>query len=125
VTTQISTNLEPLPGPGLPEESTDWALRDTRIKRLFELGRSTEAEMNARLDQLTLEKAAFEARLVAKDEARAAVATDRFIDGTAANIVRGARAFRRITDPSFLRMSAKAEPGWLRRRFWRESGFSP
>jgi hypothetical protein len=87
--------------------ATDWSGRQDRLNQLFEMGRITATQLEARIDQVKQEKATFDARLKAKKSAQKMIETEKVFDAAASLIVRGALAFKRITDPNWQHQALK------------------
>jgi DNA invertase Pin-like site-specific DNA recombinase len=101
--TKLATLEEPMPDASSAGNagSVDWEERGRRLDKLFEMGRIDAAELAVRIAQVEKEKATFEDRQKAKETAQRVVHQEKLIDTTAARIIRGARAFRRITNPDW------------------------
>ncbi len=108
--TKLATLEEPMPDAlsAGNASSVDWEERGRRLDKLFEMGRIDAAELAVRIAQVEKEKVTFAARQEAKETAQRAVHQEKLIDTTAARIIRGARAFRRITNPDWKHKALKA-----------------
>jgi DNA invertase Pin-like site-specific DNA recombinase len=107
IATQRATASEPVPDAHETTGASDWVGRQKRLHRLFEMGQLNEAELQGRLDQLNIEKESFNTRLEAKKAALKAVQADKILDAVSARILRGAMAFKRITDPNWQHRALK------------------
>lgn len=107
LSTKVSTLGERKPDNQEKTGSIDWKGRQDRLDELFEMGRITVTQLKARSDQVNQEKASFDSRLEAQKSAQKMIETEKVFDVASSRIVRGALAFKRISDPNWQHRALK------------------